>query len=58
MSFRRFVKTGSGKSESEGKTIRFYKHRPAYQFRKPFWFSEEYGMIQERLIPDDYKIVG
>ena len=54
-----FVFTGSGKSEFEGKTIQFYKHRPAYQFRKPFWFSEEYGMyIQERLIPDDYKIVG
>ena len=54
-----FVFTGSGKSEFEGKTIQFYKHRPAYQFRKPFWFSEKYGMyIQERLIPDDYKIVG
>lgn len=54
-----FVFTGSGKFAFEGKTIQFYKHRPAYQFRKPFWFSEKYGMyIQERLIPDDYKIVG
>lgn len=43
----------------DGAAVEFEKHKPAYQFKRPFWFSWETGTyIPAKKIPDDYEIVS
>ncbi len=42
----------------QGKERRVYKHRPGYQFKRPFWmFEGDYGYCKANQIPDKWEIV-
>ena len=44
----------------DGKEIVVFKHKPAFQFKRPFWMIEglTIGYISEKHIPDNYEIIN
>lgn len=43
----------------DGKQIEALKHRPAYQFKRPFWYISEDGLyISAKHIPKNYEVVS
>ena len=44
-------------TDREGKTHRFFKCAPSYQFRRPFWMNSDMLYIKLKNIPDDFRVV-
>lgn len=43
----------------DGKQVEALKHRPAYQFKRPFWYISEDGLyISPKHIPASYEVVS
>lgn len=40
-----------------GKTYRATKQHPAYQFKTPFWLTEDGRYIKKKQIPEDFKVI-
>ena len=43
--------------ELNGKMYQATKHRPAYQFKTPFWMMENGNYIKKKQIPEDFKVI-
>lgn len=44
-------------TDREGKTHRFFKCAPQYQFKRPFWMNSDMLYIKLKNIPDDFRVV-
>ena len=43
---------------SNGKKETYYKHSPAYQFKRPFWmYKYEWKYISKKYIPENFEII-
>ena len=41
----------------DGKEVRVFKHKPAYQFKRPFWmFTDERKYLSAKYIPNDFEV--
>ena len=44
---------------SDDTVVKLWKHQPAYQFKRPFWFHEESGRyLSSKWIPENYEVVS
>lgn len=45
-------------TDGSGEKVELLKHRPAYQFKRPFWYCEAEGTyMSAKYIPENYEIV-